>query len=224
MLLLLAIGLAISWQFYGVEPGAVGIAFAEPQLTLPRFSLEATLSLALPLVITTLTGQFLPGLTILKANGYEVAARPVIVVTSLASMLAAFFGGITTALAAITLALCAGPEAHPDPRRRWLAGVAAGVFFCVGGVFAGSIGRLLALLPVQVIAMLAGLALLGAIGKSLTDMLSQRGEVQAGLVTFAITTADVSLWGVDSAFWGVLAGIGAVAITRLVRTGARTEA
>jgi benzoate membrane transport protein len=224
MLLLLAIGLAISWQVYGVEPGAVGIAFAEPQLTLPRFSLEATLSLALPLVITTLTGQFLPGLTILKANGYEVAARPVIVVTSLASMLAAFFGGITTALAAITLALCAGPEAHPDPRRRWLAGVAAGVFFCVGGVFAGSIGRLLALLPVQVIAMLAGLALLGAIGKSLTDMLSQRGEVQAGLVTFAITTADVSLWGVDSAFWGVLAGIGAVAITRLVRTGARTEA
>jgi benzoate membrane transport protein len=219
MLLLLVLGLAISWQVYGVEPGAVGIALAEPRLTLPRFSLEATLSLALPLVITTLTGQFLPGFTILKANGYEVAARPVIVATSLASMLAALFGGITTSLAAITLALCAGPEAHPDPGRRWLAGVAAGALFCLGGIFAGSIGRLLALLPVQVIAMLAGLALLGAIGQSLTDMLGSREDVQAGLVTFAITTADVSLWGVDSAFWGVVAGIGAVAVTRAARMG-----
>lgn len=217
MLMLLALGLLLSWAFYGVNPGAVGLALAEPRLTMPAFTLEAALSLALPLVLTTVTGQFLPGLTILRANGYEVAARPIILVSSLASIVAAFFGGITTALAAITLALCAGPESHPDPGRRWMAGVAAGCFFCLGGIFAGSIGRLLALLPAQIIALLAGLALLGAILKSLGDMVAAGRDAQAGLVTFAITTAGVSIWGVGSAFWGVLAGMGAVALTRVVR-------
>lgn len=214
MLVLVALGLALSWTAYGVSPEAVGLALAEPRLTWPAFSVAATLGLALPLVITTVTGQFLPGLTILRANGYDVPARPILVVSSLASIIGALFGGITTALAAITLALCAGPESHPDPRRRWLAGVAAGAFFCLGGVFAGSIGRLMALLPVQIIGLLAGLALLGAILKSLGDMVGAFEDAQAGLVTFAITTAGVSIWGIGSAFWGVVAGVSAVAITR----------
>lgn len=214
MLVLVALGLALSWTAYGVSPEAVGLALAEPRLTWPAFSVPATLGLALPLVITTVTGQFLPGLTILRANGYDVPARPILVVSSLASIIGALFGGITTALAAITLALCAGPESHPDPRRRWLAGVAAGAFFCLGGVFAGSIGRLMALLPVQIIGLLAGLALLGAILKSLGDMVGAFEDAQAGLVTFAITTAGVSIWGIGSAFWGVVAGVSAVAITR----------
>ncbi|MGE0280442.1 MAG: benzoate/H(+) symporter BenE family transporter [Rhizobiaceae bacterium] len=217
MLLLLALGLLLSWVVYGVSPGSIGFAFAAPRLTWPVFTVEAALSLALPLVITTVTGQFLPGLTILKSNGYEVAAKPIILVSSLASVVAAFFGGITTALAAITLALCAGPDSHPDPGRRWLAGVAAGIFFCLGGIFAGSVGRLLALLPVQVVGLLAGLALMGAILKSLGDMLGAREDAQAGLVTFTITTAGVSIWGIGSAFWGVVAGVAAVAITRIVR-------
>lgn len=215
MLLLLVLGLLLSWTAYGVSPQTVGLAFAEPRLTWPSFSLEATLGLALPLVITTVTGQLMPGLTILKANGYDVSARPILVVSSLASAVAALFGGITIALAAITLALCAGPDSHPDPGRRWMAGVAAGAFFCLGGIFAGSISRLMALLPAQVIGLLAGLALLGAIRKSLGDMLAAREGVQAGLVTFAITTAGVSIWGIGSAFWGVVTGVTAVAITRI---------
>lgn len=217
LLVLLAIGLALSWQVYGVSPDAIGIGFAEPRFVSPSFSIEAVLSLALPLVLTTLTGQFLPGITILRANGYAVSARPLIVVSSIASIFAAFFGGITIALAAITLALCAGPEAHPDPRRRWLAGVAAGVFFCLGGIFAGSLVGVLTLLPVEIIAMLAGLALLNAILRGMTDMLASPEDAQAGLVTFIVTTTGVSILGVSSAFWGVVVGIGAVAVTRAVR-------
>ncbi|TPE48961.1 benzoate/H(+) symporter BenE family transporter [Amaricoccus solimangrovi] len=217
MLALLALGLALSWQVYGVAPDSAGLALATPRLTWPSLSLGATLSLALPLVLTTLTGQFLPGLTILRASGYEVAARPIIVVTALASVAAAFLGGITTALAAITLALCAGPEAHPDPGRRWLAGVAAGVFFCLGGIFAGSIAGLLALLPVEIIAMLAGLALLGAILRSMGDMLARPEDAQAGLVTFIVTVTGVTIHGINAAFWGVVVGIGAVLVTRAVR-------
>lgn len=218
MLALLTLGLVISWQGYGVQLDTIGLQLAAPKFTTPQFSVQAMLGLALPLVITTVTGQILPGMTILRANGYQTPARPILIVTSLASMVGALFGGITTALAAITLALCAGPDAHPDPDRRWLAGVAAGVFFCIGGIFAGSIGALLALLPTEIIAMLAGLALLGAITKSLTDMLTAGTDVQAGLVTFIVTTADVSLWGISSAFWGVVAGVGAVIITRAAMT------
>lgn len=217
LLVLLALGLVLSWQVYGVSPEAIGIGFAEPRFVSPAFSVEAVLSLALPLVLTTLTGQFLPGITILRANGYAVSARPLIVVSSLASIFAAFFGGITIALAAITLALCAGPESHPDPRRRWLAGVAAGVFFCVGGIFAGSLVGVLTLLPVEIIAMLAGLALLNAILRGMTDMLASAEDAQAGLVTFIVTTTGVSIAGVSSAFWGVVVGIAAVAVSRAVR-------
>ncbi len=218
MLALLVIGLGLSWQVYGVRPDSVGIEFAHPRLTWPAFSLEASLSLGLPLIITTLTGQFLPGLTILRASGYDVAARPILIVCALASAFGAVFGGITTALASITLALCAGPEAHPDPGKRWRAGVAAGVFFILGGVFAGTVGGLLALLPVQIIAMLAGLALLGAILRSMSGMLASGADAQAGLVAFLVTTTGVSIHGISSAFWGVVVGIGAVAVTRAVET------
>ena len=217
MLGLLVLGLILAWHVYGTRLDSVGIDLAHPVLTRPEFSLGACLSLALPLVITTLTGQFLPGLTILRASGYAVAARPIIVVCALASLVAALFGGITVALASITLALCAGPEAHPDPGRRWLAGVAAGVFFVLGGVFAGTVGGLLALLPVEIIALLAGLALLGAILRSMSDMVASGPDAQAGLVAFLVTTTGASIQGIGSAFWGVVVGIGAVAVTRAVK-------
>ena len=178
---------------------------------------EALLGLALPLFVTTLTGQFLPGMAILRANGYAVSARPVLVLAGLASLPAALFGGITTALAAITLALCAGSDAHPDPDRRYAAGVAAGAFFCLGGIFAGSVVAPLALLPVEMIALLAGLALLGAILKSLTDTVTAPENVQAGLLTFIVTTADIDLLGIGSAFWGIVVGVASVHTVRFAR-------
>lgn len=218
VIFLLGIGVALAWGVYDVPVENVSATLATPVLTMPVFSAEAFLSLGVPLVLITLSGQFLPGIAIIRANGYDISARPTLVVASLTSIPAAFFGGITTALAAITAALCASPAAHADPNRRYTAGVAAGVFLCLSGVFAGSIVELLVLLPASMIALLAGLALLGAILRGLSDTLAGPDDVQAGLLAFIITTADFSLWGVSSAFWGVVVGVAAVHLTRMAKS------
>lgn len=206
MLVLLASALIISAVIYDASVGTVSLAFARPEVTAPAFSTGAMLSLALPLLITTLSGQYLPGIGILRANGFKVSANPILVVGGVVSVAAAVLGGITTALASITAAFCAGPDSHENPERRYIAGVACGIFFCFGGIFAGSIVDILILLPWALIALLAGLALLQPILKFIGAMLAS-DDAQAGLITFMFTASGVSLFGVGAAFWGVVVGI-----------------
>jgi len=99
--------------------------------------LQSTVSLALPLVLVSLTGQFLPGLAILRVSGYQTPARPVLMITGAVSMVVALFGGITVVIAAITAALCTGADAHRDPNKRYIAGIANGFFYLLGGIFCG---------------------------------------------------------------------------------------
>ncbi len=197
-------------------PGAeeVTLSLAQPVVAMPVFSAEAILGFALPLVLTTLTGQFLAGLAILKANGFDAPARPILATASLLSLPAALFGGITIALASITMALGAGEECHTDRSRRYVSGVATGVIFLVGAVFAGTIVSVLQVLPVELIALLAGLALLGAIGKGLADMLAEAADREAGLLTFVVAASGVSAFGISAAFWGIAAGMLSVQIGR----------
>lgn len=212
-LLMITLGLTFA---KGDAAAGAGLVLARPHLVWPAFSVEALLGLAVPLTLTTLTGQFLAGLTILRANGFDVAARPVLTFASLVSLPAALFGGITTALASITMALGAGPEAHPDPSRRYVAGVASGGFFLLTAVFAGFIGEVMVRLPVELIALLAGLALLGAIAKGLSDMLGSGEDLQAGMLTFVTSASGIVVFGINAAFWGILVGIVAVQVTHLV--------
>lgn len=216
VLVLLAAALGISAVFYDASVGTVSLALASPQVSGPAFSTGAMLSLALPLLITTLSGQYLAGMAILRANGFTVPANSILIVGGAASVAAALFGGVTTALASITAAFCAGPDSHDDPDRRYIAGVACGVFFCLGGVFAGSIVEILVLLPSALIALLAGLALLQPILKFTGAMLASE-DAQAGLLTFMFTASGVSLFGIGSAFWGVVVGIAVHFLTKAAR-------
>lgn len=206
MLVLLASALIISAVLYDASIGKVSLAFARPEVTAPALSAGAMLSLALPLLITTLSGQYLPGMAILRANGFRLSANPILIVGGAISVAAAVMGGITIALAAITAAFCVGSESHENPDRRYIAGVACGVFFCFGGIFAGSIVDILILLPSALIALLAGLALLQPILKFTGAMLAS-DDAQAGLITFMFTASGVSLFGIGAAFWGVVVGI-----------------
>lgn len=216
MLVLLAAALGISAVFYDASVGTVSLALASPQVSGAAFSTGAMLSLALPLLITTLSGQYLPGMAILRANGFTISANPILIVGGAASVAAAHFGGVTTALASITAAFCAGPDSHDDPDRRYIAGVACGVFFCLGGIFAGSIVDILILLPSALIALLAGLALLQPILKFIGAMLASE-DAQTGLLTFMFTASGVSLFGIGSAFWGVIVGIVVHFLTKAAR-------
>lgn len=217
MLALLASALIISAVFYDASVGMVSLAFTSPEVKGAAFSTGAMLSLALPLLITTLSGQYLPGMAILRASGFSISANPILIVGGAVSIFAAFFGGITIALASITAAFCAGPDSHEDPDRRYIAGVACGIFFCLGGVFSGSIVEILILLPSALIALLAGLALLQPIIKFTGAMLAS-DDAQAGLLTFMFTASGVSVFGIGSAFWGVVVGIAAHFLTKSARS------
>lgn len=207
--LLLATGALIAWAGGTTRFGGVALEIAVPQFIAPSWSWSSTFSLALPLVLVTLTGQYLPGMTVLRTSGYDSPVRPIIAASSLASLLVACAGGITIAIAAITAAMCTGRDAHEDPRRRWVAGIANGVFYLLAGLFGGSIVMLFAAFPKELVATLAGLALLGPILANLGGMVAAQDHRDASLIAFLATASGASFLGLGSAFWGIVIGIAA---------------
>ncbi|HEY9536914.1 MAG TPA: benzoate/H(+) symporter BenE family transporter [Kiloniellaceae bacterium] len=185
-----------------------------PVLVVPDLSLPALVGIALPLFIVTMASQNIPGIAVLSANGYAPVPGPLFATTGVFSLLAAPFGGHAVNLAAITAALCAGEDAHPDPRRRYWAAVVCGLAYVVFGLLAGAITAFVAAVPAYLILAVAGLALLGAFGSALTEALAAAEDRLAAVVTFLVTASGLSFLGIGSAFWGLLAGLAVFALTR----------
>ncbi|RDY68546.1 hypothetical protein DX912_03255, partial [Lysobacter soli] len=143
----------------------------------------------------------------IRAAGYPIPISPVIGWTGVANVLLAPFGAFALNLAAITAAICMGREAHEDPARRYVASVAAGVFYIVVGLSGATVVALFAAFPKELIVAIAGIALLGTLGSSLAAALREESEREAALVTFLVTASGLSLWGIGSAFWGIVAGV-----------------
>ncbi|WP_228895900.1 benzoate/H(+) symporter BenE family transporter [Pseudoduganella aquatica] len=200
-------GAAIAWTTGAADLGGVRIAAAAPQWITPEWSWRSTFSFALPLVLVSLSGQFLPGMAILKLSGYHTSAKPIMGATGIASLAVACFGGITIVIASITAALCTGRDAHEDPARRYVAGMANGVFYIIGGTLAATIVALFASLPKELVAVLAGLALLGAITSNLMGAVEDEQHREASVITFLATASGMSFLGLGSAFWGILIGL-----------------
>jgi benzoate membrane transport protein len=189
-----------------IPEGALADPWPRPMLVLPTFTLDAAIGIGLPLFLVTMASQNLPGLAVMRANGYQVDVPPVFVSTGLASGVTAIFGGHSLNLAAITAALCAGPEAHPDPARRWIASVANGVACMVLALGATFATAFIAVSPPLLIQAVAGLALLGSLGGALTSALSEEKDRLPALVTFVTAASGVSFGGIGAAFWGLVAG------------------
>ncbi|NIA69050.1 benzoate/H(+) symporter BenE family transporter [Pelagibius litoralis] len=185
-----------------------------PVLVIPEFSLAALIGIALPLFIVTMASQNIPGVAVLNANGYRPTPGPLFAATGLFSLLAAPFGGHAVNLAAITAALCAGPDAHPDPQRRYWAALVSGAFYVLFGLMAAAIAAFVLALPTYLIMAVAGLALLGPFAAALTDALGEAEDRLPAVVTFVVTASGLSFLGVGSAFWGLLAGLALYALTR----------
>ena len=188
-----------------------------PTFIAPQFSLAHSLGIAVPLFLVTMASQNAPGVATMKAAGYDVPVSPLIIVTGLLALLLSPFGVYSICIAAITAAICQSPEAHPDAAKRWLAAAAAGVFYLLAGVFGSSITGMMAALPTSGIQMLAGLALLGTISGSLYQALSHENERDAAVVTFLVTASGLTLYGIGSAFWGLIAGGICYTVLRLAR-------
>ena len=219
----LVLGVAL-WKIGGMAspPANAAIAPLEWRLTTPvwiapEFTVSSMVSIGLPLFILGLTGQQLPGIAVLRAAGYAAPASQLIAGTGLASALTAPFGAHGVNLAAITAAICTGEEAHPQPEKRWVGGVASGVFYAVSGCFAGVLTGAFLYLPSALVATVAGLALLGAIQSGLINAFQQPEEAEAALVTFIVTSSNISVLGVGSACWGLGLGLVAYGVLRRIK-------
>ena len=183
------------------------LELAQPVWTTPRLSLASILGVALPLFVVTMASQNVPGVAAIRASGYPVPVSPAIGWTGVASLLLAPFGAFALNLAAITAAICMGPEAHADPARRYTAAVWAGLFYLLVGLFGATVAGLFAAFPQALVLAIAGIALFGMLGNSLVAALREEDEREAALVTFLVTASGLSLLGVGAAFWGLVAGV-----------------
>jgi len=217
ILLVLAAGLGVAWATGDIETQRTALRFVAPTFIMPAFSPAALIGVGIPLFVVSMASQNAPGVATLRAAGYTAPVSPLMIWTGLATLVLAPFGGFSVCLAAITAAICMGPEAHPDPARRYTAAAAAGGFYLLAGVFGGSIGTLFDALPQPLIAAVAGLALLSTIGNSLHQALDDASEREAAVVTFLLTASGVTLLGVGAAFWGLLGGLAVLALRRRPR-------
>ncbi len=202
----LAAGIAIVIAQGGVSLASVQWGWARPVFVMPEFSVAAAIGLGLPLFLVTMASQNLPGVAAQRAAGVTVPISPVITTTGVATLLLAPFGSFGLNLAAITAAICMGPEAHPDPKRRYIAPVTAGVLYMLIGLGGGAVVGLMAAFPHALVVAVAGLALLGTIAGALSSALGVEKHRDAAALTFLIALSGVTLGGIGAPFWAVVAG------------------
>ncbi|MFC9037321.1 benzoate/H(+) symporter BenE family transporter [[Kitasatospora] papulosa] len=185
------------------------VGLVQPVFTTPSFSVAALIGIAVPLTLATLASQNAPGVGVLAASGYRPDDRLLVGSTGLVSAVLAPFGSHAVNLAAITAAICTGPEAHRDPRRRYVAGVACGLVYLVVGAFGSTLVAFFAGLPKELVAAVAGVALLGALSGGLTGAVREGKDREAAVISFLTTASGVTLFGIGSAFWGLVFGVAA---------------
>lgn len=216
----LLVGVAIAAALGLLDFSGVSLQLAVPVWTTPAFSLGATISIAIPLLVVCMTSQNMPGMAVLRADGYQVPASPLISVTGIASLLLAPFGSHGINLAAISAAICTGPQAHENPAKRYTAAVWCGLFYGAAGTFGATLAALFAAFPRELVLSIAALALFGSIVNGLTQAMAEPREREAALITFMVTASGMTLFSIGSAFWGIVAGV----VTLLILNATRQPA
>lgn len=192
----------------------VSFSLAMPVFTAPSFTLSAIVSLALPLFVVTMASQNLPGVAAIRAAGYDMPISRLLTMTGVATLVLAPFGAFALNFSAITAAICMGREAHEDKAKRYTAAVVCGLLYVLVGIFGATVTGLLLAFPKELVAAIAGLALLGSIAGALAAAFAQEDQREAALITFLVTLSGVVIAGVGSAFWGVVAGAVALGLRR----------
>lgn len=199
---------AIGWH-------AVSVEMASPVFTSPEFSPTVLIGVGIPLFIITMASQNVPGLATMRAYGFQTPASPLIAWLGATGLVLGCFGGFAFNLAAIAAAICMSRDAEPEPALRYRVAVWAGVFYLIAAVFAGTVTGLLTALPKALVFGITGVALFATISSSLASGFSDEAERDGALVTFLCTASGVTLWGVGSAFWGLVLGMAALQLRRL---------
>jgi benzoate membrane transport protein len=199
----------------GTDLTTLTLSAPRPEPVVPEFRLSVILGLGLPLYLVTMASQNLPGFATLRAAGYEPPVAPALTVTGLISALTAPFGAHTVSMAAITAAICLGPDVHPDRDRRWIVGLAYAAVWVILGLLSPTVLQLLAALPAPVVLALVALALLSPLTGALAGAFSVPEQRFAATLTLAVTASGVAAFGIGAAFWGLVAGIAVQVLERL---------
>ena len=215
-LIVLAAGAALAWSLGLVKP-IPPLGLTTLALEVPAWDLATLIGLGVPLYLVTMASQNLPGFAVLRASGYQPPTQPVLAATGLASLVTAFLGAHTSNLAAISAALCTGPDAHPDPARRWMTGPFYALWWGLIALFGSSLVGLFGALPPALLATVAGLALLGSMASAMGSALAADQDRLAAAGTLAVTASGITLIGVGSAFWGLVFGLLILGLDRLFK-------
>ncbi len=207
VLVTLLVGVALSGMLGLLNFSGFALEVAMPVWTTPSFSIAATVSIGIPLFVVAMTSQNMPGVAVLRADGYQVPASPLITATGIISLITAPFGAHGINLAAISAAICTGPHAHEDRDKRYTAAIWCGIFYAIAGVFGATLAALFAAFPRELVLSIAALALFGSIINGLTVAMNEPKEREAALITFMVTASGLTLFSIGSAFWGIVAGV-----------------
>jgi benzoate membrane transport protein len=207
VLVTLLVGVALSAMLGLLNFSGFALEVAMPVWTTPSFSIAATVSIGIPLFVVAMTSQNMPGVAVLRADGYHVPASPLITATGIISLITAPFGAHGINLAAISAAICTGPHAHEDHNKRYTAAIWCGIFYAIAGIFGATLAALFAAFPKELVLSIAALALFGSIINGLTVAMHEPKEREAALITFMVTASGLTLFSIGSAFWGIVAGV-----------------
>ena len=207
IIMVLLVGIAMASLLGLFHMQHVHFAWSTPIFMMPVFSLSALVSVGIPLFIVTMTSQTIPGLAVMNASGYQPSISPIISWTGLANAVFAPFGCYSMSLAAITAAICSGKAADPNPDQRYKATLFAGFFWFLIALFGGTVVSLFFAFPNEFIVAIAGIAMIGTMGSSLHLALAEESQREPAIMTILVSASGFTLFGVGSAFWGLLAGI-----------------
>lgn len=206
IVIVMSLGIMISWLQNLLHFGLIDFSILRPEFIAPTFSLASIISVGIPLFVVTMTSQNMTGVAVMKAFDYKPEISKIVGWSGLTNLVIAPFGGFTINLAAITAAICMGPEAHPDEKRRYTAAITSGLIYIIIGLFSTAIVGIFVAFPKELTMTIAGLALVGTISSSLISVVHHESDREASMVTFFVAASGISLLGIGSAFWGLVAG------------------
>jgi benzoate membrane transport protein len=215
VLAVLFVGLGLAFGGGLAKPLSSDLSLSSLTFIAPAWDATALIGLGLPLFLVTMASQNLPGFAVLKASGYAPPSRPILATTGVASMVTALFGAHTSNLAAISAAICTGPDTHPDPGKRWMVGPFYALTYLIFAAFSAALIGLIAALPPELIKTVAGLALMGAFAGALGSALHEEAKRFPAVLTLAVTASGLTLFGIGSAFWGLAAGLIALGLDQV---------
>ena len=208
-------GIAMCPIFLNFSMPSIDFSMAKPVWVTPEFSSSAILGLALPLFVINMASQYLPGLAMIKSYGYNPHVNHLIGWTGTAQALLAPFGSYSVNIAAISAAISLDDQVHPDPQKRYIAGMSCGFFYILMGIFAATLTSFLMSFPAIFITALAGIALLGTISHNIAIAFHEVSDREAALLTFLFSASGIQFFGIGSAFWGLIFGFAVHLILKL---------